>query len=30
MDRLRHLKFNPFDSRFNNIALSENNANMEN
>ena len=29
MDRLRHLKFNPFDSRFNNIALSENNVNME-
>ena len=28
MDRLRHLKFNPFDTS-NNIALSENNANLD-
>lgn len=28
MDRLRHLKFNPFDAN-NNIALSENNANLD-
>ncbi len=28
MDRLRHLKFNPFDMN-NNIAMSENNANLD-
>ena len=28
MDRLRHLKFNPFDTN-NNIAMSENNANLD-
>ena len=28
MDRLMHLKFNPFDTS-NNIALSENNANLD-
>jgi hypothetical protein len=29
MDRLKHLKFNPFDTN-NNIALSENDANLDN
>jgi hypothetical protein len=29
MDKLRNLKFNPFDAS-NNIALSENNANIDN
>ena len=29
MDRLKHLKFNPFDNRFENIALSENKAHVE-
>jgi hypothetical protein len=28
MDRLKHLKFNPFET--NNIALSEHNANLDN